>query len=85
MSHLGEEGTPARWTVVPDRQAICRSDDTTGAVMGIFGPGYTRSSIISKCYNSDIPLRGKSTPPKVHTDRVRRKLSRFHMLNSESV
>ena len=50
-----------------------------------FGPGYTRSSIISKCYNSDIPLRGKSTPPKVHTDRVRRKLSRFHMLNSESV
>ena len=33
---------PARWAVVEGRQAICRSDDSTGAVMGIFGPGYTR-------------------------------------------
>ncbi len=27
---------------LPDRQAICRSDDTEGAVMGIIGPGHTR-------------------------------------------
>ena len=33
-------GAPMRWAVVPDRQAICRSDDHT--VLGIFGPGYTR-------------------------------------------
>jgi len=37
-----EGGLPRRWAVLPDRQAICRSDDTEGAVMGIFGPGYTR-------------------------------------------
>ena len=29
-----------RWTVVEDRQAICRSDDDS--VMGIFGTGYVR-------------------------------------------
>ncbi len=33
-------GLPRRWAVLLDRQAICRSDDH--AVMGIFGPGYTR-------------------------------------------
>jgi len=33
-------GLPRRWAVLPDRQAICRSDDHT--VLGIFGPGYTR-------------------------------------------
>jgi phage/plasmid-like protein (TIGR03299 family) len=27
---------------VEDKQAICRSDDNTGKVMGIFAPGYTR-------------------------------------------
>ncbi len=37
-SHLG---LPMRWTTVEDRQAICRSDDTAGKVMGIFGSGYT--------------------------------------------
>ena len=37
-----EGGLPRRWAVLLDRQAICRSDDTEGAVMGIFGPGYTR-------------------------------------------
>ena len=42
MTHLDELDRPARWAVVEGRQAICRSDDTTGAVMGIFGPGYTR-------------------------------------------
>ncbi len=42
MTHLSDDGTPVRWAPVADRQAICRSDDTTGAVMGIFGPGYTR-------------------------------------------
>jgi len=35
-----EGGLPRRWAVLPDRQAICRSDDHT--VLGIFGPGYTR-------------------------------------------
>lgn len=40
MTHLSEDGQPQRWEVVPNRQAICRSDD--GSVMGIFGPGYVR-------------------------------------------
>jgi phage/plasmid-like protein (TIGR03299 family) len=40
MTHLTGEGNPARWIEVQDRQAICRSDDTTGQVMGIFAPGY---------------------------------------------
>jgi phage/plasmid-like protein (TIGR03299 family) len=40
MTHLSEDGQPMRWLVVPDRQAICRSDDNS--VMGIFGPGYVR-------------------------------------------
>ncbi|MDP9443755.1 MAG: DUF932 domain-containing protein [Actinomycetota bacterium] len=40
MTHLSDDGDPRRWTVVPDRQAVCRSDDDT--VMGIFSPGYTR-------------------------------------------
>jgi len=35
-----ESGLPRRWAVLPDRQAICRSDNNT--LMGIFGPGYTR-------------------------------------------
>ena len=39
MTHL-HDGAPMRWQVVPDRQAICRSDDDT--LMGIFGSGYTR-------------------------------------------
>ncbi len=42
MTHLTAHGIPARWAVVDDKQAICRSDDQTGAVMGIFAPGYTR-------------------------------------------
>jgi len=33
-------GLPRRWAVLPDRQAICRSDNDT--VLGIFGPYYTR-------------------------------------------
>jgi hypothetical protein len=40
MTHLSEGGQPKRWKLVPDKQAICRSDDDT--VMGIFGPGYVR-------------------------------------------
>ena len=40
MTHIDNDGTPVRWTVIEDRQAICRSDDTTGSVMGIFMPGY---------------------------------------------
>ena len=40
MTHLAENRQPMRWAVLPDRQAICRSDDTDGAVMGIFSPGY---------------------------------------------
>jgi len=39
MTHLDGEGGPVYWAVVPDRQAITRSD--TNAVMGIFAPGYT--------------------------------------------
>lgn len=42
MTHLSHDGTPAHWIPIESRQAICRSDDTTGAVMGIFGPGYVR-------------------------------------------
>jgi hypothetical protein len=42
MTHLSADGTPARRAVVDDKQAICRSDDSTGSVMGIFAPGYTR-------------------------------------------
>jgi hypothetical protein len=38
VSHLASDGSPMRWAQVPDRQAICRSDDTSGAVLGIFGP-----------------------------------------------
>ena len=40
MTHLDGDGGPARWIEVEDRQAICRSDDDTGRVMGIFAPGY---------------------------------------------
>ena len=42
MTHLRIDGTPARWQVVDDKQAITRSDETGGHVMGIFAPGYTR-------------------------------------------
>jgi len=42
MTHLSTEGGPARWAVVAERQAICRSDDTSGTVLEIFGAGYTR-------------------------------------------
>jgi phage/plasmid-like protein (TIGR03299 family) len=38
MTHLDDEGRPARWVQNPDKQAITRSD--TGHVMGIFSPGY---------------------------------------------
>ena len=37
-----ESGLPMRWAVLEDKQAISRSDDTEGAVLGIFGTGYTR-------------------------------------------
>jgi hypothetical protein len=42
MTHRTADETPARWVVVGHKQAICRSDDDTGTVMGIFAPGYTR-------------------------------------------
>ncbi len=35
-----DSGLPMRWTVLEDKQAICRSDNDT--VMGIFGTGYVR-------------------------------------------
>ena len=38
MTHLDPDGNPAKWLVLPDRQAICRSDQPV--VMGIFAPGY---------------------------------------------
>jgi phage/plasmid-like protein (TIGR03299 family) len=40
MTHLGDDGEPVRWAPVEGRQAICRSDDLSGAVLGIFAPGY---------------------------------------------
>ena len=40
MTHLSSDGTPARWVVVPERQAIVRSDRDDGCVMGIFTDGY---------------------------------------------
>lgn len=40
MTHIDEAGTPARWAVIAERQAISRSD--TDAVMGIFTNGYVR-------------------------------------------
>lgn len=40
MAHLDENGHPARWAVVPDRQGIVRSDNSH--VMGIFSRGYER-------------------------------------------
>lgn len=39
MTHLSEDGTPLRWDVVNDRQAICRDDNHH--LMGIFASGYT--------------------------------------------
>jgi phage/plasmid-like protein (TIGR03299 family) len=40
MTHLGQDGTPARWEGIEDRQAICRSDRRDGSIMGIFSDGY---------------------------------------------
>lgn len=40
MTHLDDSGQPVRWSVMGDRQAICRSDDTTGTPMGLFKDGY---------------------------------------------
>lgn len=37
---VDSQGEPVRWAPVEGRQAICRSDDHTGAVLGIFAPGY---------------------------------------------
>ena len=41
MTHLTEDGEPAQWLPIPDRQAIARSDQP-GQVMGLFGAGYLR-------------------------------------------
>ena len=40
MTHLSERNLPARWALIPDRQAIARSDRADGHVMGLFAPGY---------------------------------------------
>jgi phage/plasmid-like protein (TIGR03299 family) len=40
MTHLSESNLPARWVVVPDRQAIARPHRSDGSVMGIFTDGY---------------------------------------------
>jgi phage/plasmid-like protein (TIGR03299 family) len=42
MTHLSEEGHPMRWVHLEDKQAISRSDDVDGAVMGIFAGGYEK-------------------------------------------
>ena len=39
QAHPADDEPATGWQMVPDRQAICRSDDNT--VMGIFGDGYT--------------------------------------------
>jgi phage/plasmid-like protein (TIGR03299 family) len=39
MTQIDDEGVPMHWSVIEDRQAICRSD--THAVMGIFALGYS--------------------------------------------
>lgn len=38
MTHLDKNGAPACWEIIPDRQAISRSDN--GHAMGIFTDGY---------------------------------------------
>ncbi len=40
MTHLSEGGSPVRWVVMPERQAIARNDVVTGEVMGLFKDGY---------------------------------------------
>lgn len=42
MTHLSEDGHPMRWVHLQDKQAISRSDDVEGAVMGIFAGGYEK-------------------------------------------
>ncbi len=39
-THCDAGGRPQRWVEVPGRQAICRSDDPSGAVLGVFAQGY---------------------------------------------
>jgi phage/plasmid-like protein (TIGR03299 family) len=39
MTHLNEFDVPAKWVELPDKQAICRSDNDH--IMGIFASGYT--------------------------------------------
>lgn len=38
MTHINEFDLPSRWTTIPGRQAICRSDNDH--VMGLFSDGY---------------------------------------------
>jgi phage/plasmid-like protein (TIGR03299 family) len=40
MTHLSDGGHMMRWVVLDDKQAISRSDDTEGRVMGVFAAGY---------------------------------------------
>lgn len=40
MTHIGDDGYPARWTVVEGRQAICSTMDANSTPMGIFKDGY---------------------------------------------
>ena len=47
MTHLDADGLPLRWAVVPDRQAIARSD--TDRVMGIFAAATSCTSTASGC------------------------------------
>ncbi len=67
MTHLTENRQPMRWTVLPERQAICRSDDTDGTVMGIFSPGYAITPVGTPCPKSspapDQPLSPSPSRP----------------------
>lgn len=42
MTHINDDGAPMRWAIIEDKQAISRSDDTDGDVMGIFASGYAK-------------------------------------------
>jgi hypothetical protein len=56
MTHLTGSGEPARWTPLPDRQAITRSGQP-GHVLGLFGAGYVRHQF------SDWLLTTVARPP----------------------
>ena len=55
VTHVSDDASPKRWAVVPDKQAISRSDD--GTVMGTSGPGYTRHQYRERHYYASLLSR----------------------------